>query len=212
MEFLEIPFLPDDVIGEKARSFLEEIGRLDTLPIDSEAIVEFDLGLDIIPIPGLQQEIGTEAFLSSNLRGISVDQFILENRPNRYRFSLAHELGHLKLHSDIYAKSRFNNFQECKEWHNQLSNDDRFWLETHANSFAGHFLVPTAHLRKKFFDMLAEARQKIRQCTEIGFSKEEALDNTIIWISQMICPHFQVSSQVVKIRLERENLKEHLRR
>ena len=98
VESAEIPYLPYRVIGEKATSFLAEIGRLDSLPVDVESIIECDLGLDIIPIPGLQRVIGAEAFLSSDLRGISVDQSVLENRINRYRFSLAHELGHLKLH------------------------------------------------------------------------------------------------------------------
>lgn len=202
----EIPYLSYDAIGEKAMAFLEEIGRSDTLPVDIEAIVELDLRLTIFSIPGLQDAMGMDAFLSGNLKEITVDQFVLQKRPNRYRFSLAHELGHLKLHASIYADSKFSTSQEWKDWHAELVEDDRSWLERHANAFAGYLLVPTAHLRAKFFDLLPEAKEKTRKCADKGLPADEALDHALSWMADRISPDFQVSPRALKIQLEREKL------
>lgn len=58
---------------------MKERDRLNPLPIDIEMIVEQDLGLDIIPVPNLRAVIETEAFLSSDLKAISVDESLLKS-------------------------------------------------------------------------------------------------------------------------------------
>jgi hypothetical protein len=206
----EIPYLSYDVIGEKAGAFLQEIGRVDTLPVDIETIVESDLGLHVIPIPGLRNVMGMDVFLSSNLKEITVDEFVFEKHLNRFRFSLAHELGHLKLHASIYAASEFSHSQEWKDWHAQLAEDDRSRLERQANVFAGYLLVPIAQLRNKFFALLPEAKEKIRKYADMGSPADEALDYAFIRMADRISPDFQVSSDTLRIQLEREKLGKHL--
>jgi len=68
------------------------------IPVPIEEIAEFKLGVNIIPIPNLQKTFEVEGFISSDLQNIYVDQFILYERPTRYRFTLAHEIGHIFLH------------------------------------------------------------------------------------------------------------------
>ena len=48
------PMLSYDEISKQAEDFLREHKRNEILPVDIEAIAEFDLGLNIFPFPNLQ--------------------------------------------------------------------------------------------------------------------------------------------------------------
>jgi hypothetical protein len=63
--------------------------RRDRFPPPIEEIAEIKCGLDIIPLPGLRDLLEVDGFISSDLSCITVDQFVLERRLNRYRFTLA---------------------------------------------------------------------------------------------------------------------------
>ena len=96
------PFLPYDKLRIVATNFLSQHHASGEIPIPIEKIVEFKLQLDIVPVPGLQDEFDVDAFLTNDLTEIRVDQFIQRQRPARYRFSLAHEVAHLLIHQDIF--------------------------------------------------------------------------------------------------------------
>jgi hypothetical protein len=83
------PILSYDDINKRAEDFLEEHKRNEILPVDIEAIAEFDLGLNIFPFPNLQETFDIEGFISGDLNVIYVDEFIYYQRPARYRFTLA---------------------------------------------------------------------------------------------------------------------------
>jgi hypothetical protein len=94
-------------INLAAIGFLKDHPNQSSIPVDIEGIVD-ELRMDIIPLPGLktisrQAGLDADAFISSDFSSITVDQFILERRINRYRFTLAHELGHMVLHSEYYS-------------------------------------------------------------------------------------------------------------
>jgi Zn-dependent peptidase ImmA (M78 family) len=97
------PILSYDDINKRAEDFLREHKRNEILPVDIEAIAEFDLGLNIFPFPNLQETFDVEGFISGDLNVIYVDEFIYYQRPARYRFTLAHEIGHYIFHSDLIA-------------------------------------------------------------------------------------------------------------
>lgn len=97
------PILSYDDINRHAEDFLREHKRNQILPVDIEAIAEFDLGLNIFPFPNLQETFDVEGFISGDLNVIYVDEFIYYQRPTRYRFTLAHETGHYVFHSDLVA-------------------------------------------------------------------------------------------------------------
>jgi hypothetical protein len=87
------PFLPYEKLRLIAEAFLKERHPTGDIPVPIESIIEFDFGLDIVPMPGLKSGFGVEAFITSDLREIRVDRFIQEHRKYRYRFSLAHVNG-----------------------------------------------------------------------------------------------------------------------
>ena len=88
------PFIPKDELVRQAEAFLAGYHASRKLPVPIEEIVEFGLGLDIVPVPGLQSSFDVVAYITRDCKEIRVDQYVLESRENRYRFSLAHEVGH----------------------------------------------------------------------------------------------------------------------
>lgn len=91
---LSISFMPYPDITEKAREFLQNYNAHQDIPVNIEAIIENKLDMNIIPFPNLQRDFSVEGFSSSDFSDIYVDEFIYRNVSVRYRFTLAHEVGH----------------------------------------------------------------------------------------------------------------------
>lgn len=197
---LPIPRFSYDDLRARANSLLQTHNPAGHIPIPIEEIVEFGFGINIIPIPGLLTVHEVDAFTAKDLRSIMVDLSTVESRsPNRYRFSLAHELGHVVLHADVYAQIEFLSIREWKQVVMSLPEKDREWLEWQAYSFAGLILVP----REPLMERLADA---VRIASEQGFdvveNHEPAKDYVCTWLGRQ----FEVSSQVVEKRLDKDGL------
>src|SRR6266849_4451191 len=95
---LSVPFVPYDYLRGVAADLLRLHHPAGTIPIPVEEIIELQLGLDIIPMPGLAKGCDVYAFPSRDLRSIYVDQGVQESHEAQYRFHLAHELAHIVLH------------------------------------------------------------------------------------------------------------------
>ena len=59
---LDCPYLPYFQIAEKANAFLNKHNANLEIPVEIENIIEYDLGLDIIPIPNLQRDFNIDGF------------------------------------------------------------------------------------------------------------------------------------------------------
>jgi Zn-dependent peptidase ImmA (M78 family) len=123
------PILSYDEINKRAEDFLREHKRNEILPVDIEAIAEFDLGLNIFPFPNLQQTFDIEGFISGDLNVIYVDEFIYYQRPARYRFTLAHEIGHYVFHSDLIASFHPQSVADWKAFVLSIDEETYGWLE-----------------------------------------------------------------------------------
>ena len=84
------PYLSKEELRQRAERFLADHHPSRTIPVPIEFIVESRFAMDIVQVPGLQAEFDVVAFVTKDLREIRVDEYIYLNRPNRYRFSLAH--------------------------------------------------------------------------------------------------------------------------
>jgi Zn-dependent peptidase ImmA (M78 family) len=124
---------------------------------------------------------------------------VLERRLNRYRFTLAHELGHLYLHRELYAELRFGTLNEWKRFQTEVDETDYNWLEYQAYAFAGLVLVPTGHLRTQF-QSAAEAAERI------GFGRQGEPEAFLEYVVESLREVFQVSDAVIAKRLRYENL------
>ncbi|MBU0661645.1 ImmA/IrrE family metallo-endopeptidase [Patescibacteria group bacterium] len=194
------PKIPFRIIREHADDFRDKYWSEGTLPIDIFKIIELRLKLDVIPIRELQTRYDIDAFLSCDLKSIFVDskQFEEDRFLNRIRFSVAHELGHLVLHSKIYQDFKFESIQDRITFILGLPEDEYSWIENQAHEFAGRLLVPR--------DILKECLDEMSD--KIDFAKANYDDEELIasYIAPNICKKFQVSDQVIKKRILREKL------
>ncbi|MFO7654225.1 MAG: hypothetical protein R6X25_10435, partial [Candidatus Krumholzibacteriia bacterium] len=112
----QIPYLPPENSRPRADAFLAEHNPEGILPLPIEEIIEFRLGINIVPVLGLQDRIGTVGFITSDLQEIDVDLEVAERFPSRFRWTLTHEVGHLLLHRHVYDGQQFRTADEWKRW------------------------------------------------------------------------------------------------
>lgn len=179
----------------------------DKIPIPIEEIVEFGLGLEIVPKDRLKSTIDVDGFLSNDLKTIYIDGKIY--RDDRYltrlRFTLAHEVAHYILHEDIIKKSQFRTIEDWIHFREEMSEEDLNWFEQQAYEFAGRLLVPKEHLIKA----LEEQQEKIEAYKSLVTNDND--ERLIDAISKVICDKFRVSPTVIYKRIRSEKLWDELK-
>lgn len=189
-----------DQIRQEAAEFLQEYHGEGTIPVPIAEIAEFDFGLEIVPVLGIKEDLHVDAFLTSDLKSIYVDEFVLLHVPNRFRFSIAHELGHFWLHQDLYETCRIESVRDFRRIQTEIGSDDYKWFEWQANAFAGVVLVPAEALAREF--QLVAARARENGLGPRDLEKHPARQRLI----GSIAATFGVSEQTAAIRLEKDNL------
>ena len=203
-EEIRAPYLPYETIRRRADEFLAQHHPEATIPVPIERIVEFKLGMDIVPVPGLRGVVEAEGFTTSDLREIRVDGDTYERHHNRYRFTLAHEVGHVVLHSEVFQKGQWNSIEGWKAFVNSIPDKEHSLIEYHAYSFGGLVLVPKDHL-------LRETRERVDRAVSEGIDLEEHWDFAWTRIAANLARRFEVSSQVIERRLRLDNVQEEFR-
>jgi Zn-dependent peptidase ImmA (M78 family) len=175
------------------------------LPIDVFTLVELVLKLDVIPFDDLFAKYERDAAITVDFTGIYVDAeayLLWEMGPvwkqKRLRFSVAHEIGHLVLHRNLAENQKFNSFDEFALW-TKSNNGENYGVEQAANEFAGRLLVPVERL-KEYFDNFAT------QCDQQMFQNWRSNQGMREMFAENAAPHFGVNSQVISVRLDRENI------
>lgn len=192
------PYISKDDLRARAEDFLARHHPSRSMPVPIELIIE-RMGIDIVPTPGLQLVCDVDAYTTWDLKWICVEEFVYLRRPARYRFSLAHELGHIELHAAIFKSHRFRTAEEWKEFVSSIDEREYRFLEFHANEFAGHLLVPRAEL-------LAEAEACKSLVSEVLASSKADPDVFRDFVAECIAQKFEVSPQVALRRMEREGV------
>jgi Zn-dependent peptidase ImmA (M78 family) len=204
------PILSYEDINKRAEDFLRNYKRSDILPVDIETIAEFDLGLNIFPFPNLQESFDIEGFISGDLTVIYVDEFIYNHRLSRYRFTLAHEVGHIIFHSDIISSIHPKSVSEWAGFILRIDEDTYDWLEWQAYTFAAAVLVPRSTLKKHFSHEMKLLQPKIDYILAQGLSIESSQDYIINAIAAKLVGTYDVSADVLTRRLAKELEKGHL--
>lgn len=196
---ISVSYLSYGTINLAAENFLKTYHPPATIPTPIEEIIEFTLGIDIIPLHGLHQAFDTDGFISSDLKSISVDLFVYESRLGRYRFTLAHEIGHLVLHSELYKEICFNKVEDWKKFIHTFPEKEYRWFEWQAYAFAGLILVPTKQLLQRF-------KTAIKHVQTLGISIEDNKDVAVDTIADLLAKDFICSKEVIQRRLLKEGL------
>ncbi len=195
---LNVPHLTYDQIRAAADAFLKHYHSSKKIPIPIEQVIEFQMGLDIVPLPGLLEAYNVDGFTSSDLSEISIDQFVYEHRLTRYRFTLAHEVGHVVLHAGLFKTHRFRGIDAWKRFLMGVPALDYSRLEWQAYSFGGLVLVPGDVLQQ-------ELKVAARQVKAQGLSKETDFAKALM--VDIMATRFGVSSEVIERRLGYEQIR-----
>lgn len=202
-EGIKAPFLPYEKIGQLAEAFIAKYHPSRAIPVPIEDIIDVKLGIDIFPVPGLttafsnEGDDGIEAFVNSSLTQITVDKDAYDRQTNRYRFSIAHELGHIQLHANIFSKLIVDSIDQWKEVVRSIPQYEYAWLEWQAHAFAGQLLVPSKELNEQFVFCAAQIREA--HLDPNGEAERDAIEKHLGTI-------FAVSSEVIHRRIEKLHL------
>lgn len=175
-------------------------GHIDP-PVDIDQIVEQHERVgSIVPAELLEDKFNVAAVLVPREIGI-VDIFVDEDtytfHPARANFSIAHEFGHLILHSGVWDGLSNLDIDQAVGIHKKIRSLYN-QLEGEANYFAGALLMPSPTI-KGHVESLYEGLVK-----EWGFEKDIIPGK--IW--SLIARQYQVSPQPAKIRISKLGLLE----
>ena len=191
---LNLPRLSYLNIGKRAEIFLTEYHSSLSLPIPVEEIAELKLDLRIIPVKRLRRDFDIDGCLDSTLTRIFIDFDLYTQQENRTRFTIAHEIGHLILHQEIFQKLNIKNENDLYHLIESMDNEEYSWMEYQAYSFAGHLLVPKIKL-------IEEIKNKVA----IGANENLTEEKLYPLIGDLI-KIFNVSGEVLLRRLQKESL------
>jgi len=196
-------FVSSQDLERIAKQFLQQHHPSLELPIPIEEIAEFAVGLNIVPIPGLYRDYKIESWLSCDQKAVFVDLRQCEEMETRYRFSLAHEIGHLLLHADLYREVSLGSFEDWISFHEGLDPATRDSLEWQARSLAGRILVPAEPLVRHAQEQIDAVKLRLPK----GVDPEALFGAVAIPLSDI----FNVHEEVVRIRLSGDGIGRRLR-
>lgn len=185
-------------IQSAAAAFLGKYNPGGTVPVPIEEIIEFQLGIDIVPMPGLHQAFDTDGFTTSDLTAIYVEEYVYRNVSTRYRFTLSHEIGHVVLHKSFYSSLGWKNVAEWKKTIQKIPDDQYQWLEWHANTFAGLVLIPDSELEAQ----IKKCKQEIDRILPKPMVEPDAYQD---FLAECLGQAFEVSPEAAGRRLKKWN-------
>ncbi|MEM7452852.1 MAG: ImmA/IrrE family metallo-endopeptidase [Planctomycetota bacterium] len=138
--------------------------------------------------------------MSKDLTEIRVDQYVFNHVPPRYRFSIAHELSHVVLHSEFIQNADFQSVDEWKQYiESGITEKEYSWLEWQADMLAGMMLVPLPELQSRFKEAVRRAESEGLEITPDG----PAMAYISSWLGRNV---FEVSQLTAEIRIKNESL------
>jgi Zn-dependent peptidase ImmA (M78 family) len=201
VESLRIPDRSYDELRVIAEHFLTEHHPGGTIPIPVEEIIEFRLGLNIIPMPGLRRSFDVDGYVSKSLLDISVDQYIQESKPDHYRYVLAHELSHVLIHGDIISQLNFNSIEAWKAAVLGIAKEEKSVYDGQAHELGTLILVPSDRLATEF-----ELDRKRFEHRGLSLSQVAATERGRIIVEDNLAKRFDVPRFVITDRMNRAKL------
>lgn len=190
-----------DELRTKAEAFIKEHHPVRSIPVPIEEIIELRFELDIIPIPDLLHGSEMYALISRDMKSISIDANIQENRPQSYHYSLAHELSHILIHKEVVEQFVYANIAEWKTVVTGIDEDVYAEFEWQAHALAGLILVPTAELKVEF----DKAAAKIK-AAGLTLQQAKATERARFAVEDNLARLFIVPRPVITDRANRDKL------
>ena len=208
-------FVPKETIEAGTLVLLADYGRKYGLtvrpPVPVEEILEVHLGLtfdfdDLLRLSGDPNTMGGIWFRSREVKiDQSLDPTVFPSKLGRYRFTVAHEVGHWELHRQRYLSAEGQAAMFAGEDRQVVCrSNDTSPLEWQADRFAGYLLMPK--------DMVFAQWEAMHGNREPYIAIDEIEDLKARWglgederptveVARQLAPVFEVSAQAMQIRL-----------
>ncbi len=217
---MRVDYLPKSRIEAAAMQLLGKYGQkfseITSCPIPIEEIVECHLDLTF-DFDDLAAQFGSCDVLGASwledkrvIIDQSLDPDIYPEKEGRYRFTVAHEVGHWVLHAPkVLAKKRQPSLFGDKDNEPSIvcrSSQRKEPAEWQADYFAGHLLMPTEFVQTQWRKLtggfapenVADEILELREAYSMG---EQGQDPACIAAKEM-AKLFNVSAQAMQIRLK----------
>jgi Zn-dependent peptidase ImmA (M78 family) len=243
---LKVPKRTPEEIEQDAEMLLadyaETVGSAVEAAVPVEDIARYHLALHVefadmhetlgVPLRGSAPDILGAIFLEKRaiLIDCSLDPESNPSQLGRYRFSLAHEVGHWRLHSAFIAKKKGLRIDVpsfiCRQSESQIAP-----IEQQADSYASCLLIPRKLAREAWGQLTGRVSPFSFEVWEHGSDELHRLwrglkvdggsarslyarecERTFEEVALPLAQHFQVSNQAMRIRLERLGLLFRIRR
>lgn len=223
-----IPFMCEASIERRAMQLLAEFGRkrqpvtAPPIPIDDIAELHLGLRLEIIELQDDLRAPGVLGALWADERRVAIDASLDPERhpalEGRYRFTLAHEVAHWRLHRSAPGLTRFelaSNLPDVGDVDRALHR-----LEYQANLFASALLMPRLMVRAVWREVrggdapfcassYGDRFYRLRELLASSVRPRDpnaAEDLIFERVSKPLAMRFRVSTEAMRIRLERLGL------
>ena len=142
---------------------------------------------------------GAEARLTLGLKKPIISISTRISNPQRKRFSIAHELGHLELHARL--NKSFHCSSDDIQYMPDLTRDE---LEMEANQFAGSFLIPSRIVKSQFstndpsFDLIKDWSERLQTsltATAFRFVRYTPEPIAVVFSLNGVIQYFQSSNE-----------------
>lgn len=164
-----------------AQDLLRELSISD-VPIDVRRIAE-KFGVIVAEVPNDDEDLAGLILRSEKGAIIGINK---SHPANRKRFTIAHELGHFRLHNGTFV-DRQHHFEANFRWNTPRKSQE----EAEANAFAAELLMPAGLLRRHFHALCSTVRRKD------GTVDMELLSDAIA----ILAKKYEVSVEAMKFRL-----------
>jgi len=189
----EVPTYSIQRLEQIAKLLLEERWPGLTIPVDIDHIVEQEPGTVLDYLPGLQTVHGVAGAVISHPDEarftIVIDEKVADGNLSFYRFTVAEEFAHLKLHRKLLATvTSLEEVIQLHEWE-RYSEIDR-----HAKWLASALLIPPAPVLEDAHRLYPEMVRRV------GFANPEAVKAYVVDRSSR---KYLVSPSTMRYRLQR---------
>ena len=125
----------------------------------------------------------------------------------RWRFTVAHELGHIVLHSDAIHQSQIRSIEESindEELDVEISDETIKRMEIQANSFASQLLILEDKLMVEYCKLFIE--KGVRNFPNLHIDSQPCNIELLKWFLANLALHFNVSKAATEKRLQKLGL------
>jgi len=205
---MKVSYSSYEEIERIANETRKKYGYENYCPVPIEEIIDNQLKIDIVPVPDLFRIFGINAFTTYDRKEIHVDEYLYTNLEHSYRFTLAHELGHIILHGYVFELTKIRSIGDWKQFIKDIEESEYRRLEFQANNFGGAFLVPSEVLEENFNREITNFKDEMKKVIRSGIKRSDYIQYFIDLISSNLVPVFEVDQQVIRIRIERRGLEQ----